>query len=94
MQAWQIYMQEFRARGERAAAQPFDREQALAEAAHEAYRITSNRLTQEHGWNDEKALVMLRGFNSAVQNWAGQDSRDIEELRTTLERVERQFTNP
>jgi hypothetical protein len=92
MQAWHIYMQEFRERGERAAAQPFGREHALAEAAHEAYRTTADRLTREHGWGDEKTLVILRGFNAAVQDWAGQDAADMDELGRTLARVETEFT--
>jgi hypothetical protein len=88
MEAWQIYMDEFRARGERASAQAFGREQGLAEAAHEAYRVTSNRLTQHHGWEDERALVVLRGFNAAVQEWVERGAADWTALEGELTRRE------
>lgn len=88
MEAWRIYVEEFRARGRRAAAQQFDRSNPLAEAAHEAYRVTSNRLTGEHGWQDERALVILRGFNAAARQWIEEGTGDWSRLERELERIE------
>lgn len=88
MHAWRIYMAELRARGEQAAARQIDRSEDLAEAVHEAYRATSDRLTREHGWNDERALVLLRGFNGAARSWIEDGGSDWASLERELARLE------
>ena len=89
MQVWQVYMDELRTRGARAAAQKIGRGDALAEAVHDAYRATSDRLTGEHGWDDERALVLLRGFNEAARSWIAGGARDWDSLEVELARLER-----
>ena len=93
MDAWQIYMEEFRRRGERAAAQEFGRDQLLSEAAHEAYEAASNRLTGEHGWEDEHTLVVMRGLNGAVQQWLARPGADWEALGEEMRRRETELRN-
>jgi hypothetical protein len=93
MDAWQIYMEEFRRRGERAAAQEFGRDQLLAEAAHEAYEAASNRLTGQHGWEDERTLVVMRGLNGAVQQWLARPGADWEALGEEMRRRETELRN-
>lgn len=88
MDAWQIYMEEFRRRGERAAAQQFSRDQLLSEAAHEAYEAAANRLTRDHGWEDEHTLVVMRGLNGAVQQWLAQPGADWDALGAEMRRRE------
>lgn len=88
MDAWQIYMEEFRRRGERAAAQEVGREQLLSEAAHEAYQAAANRMTSEHGWEDEHTLVVMRGLNGAVQQWMSRPGTDWEALGVEMRRRE------
>lgn len=88
MDAWQVYMEEFRRRGERAAAQQVGRDQLLAEAAHDAYRAAADRLTSEHGWEDEHTLVVMRGLNGAVQQWMGRPGADWDALGREMRRRE------
>src|SRR5690606_41798602 len=38
--------------------QAFGRHDRIAEAAHEAYRTVADRLTSQHGWSDERTLVV------------------------------------
>lgn len=88
MDAWQIYMEEFRRRGERAAAQEVGRNQLLSEAAHEAYQAAADRLTSQHGWEDEHTLVVMRGLNGAVQQWMGRSGSDWDALGEEMRRRE------
>jgi hypothetical protein len=93
MQASRIYMQEFRARAERAYRQRFGRQALLTDAAHEAYRVATDRLTAEFGWDDEKALVVMRGLNSGVQGWLALGAVDLDSLERELERREAELEN-
>jgi hypothetical protein len=88
MEAWRLYFEEFQARGHTADAQRFGREDHLAEAAHDAYRATADRLTREHGWSDERTLVITRGLNAAVRQWLDQGDGDWDVLRFELQRRE------
>lgn len=88
MDAWQIYLEELRQRGGRAAAQEIGREEMLTEAAHDAYRAAADRMTQQHGWNDEHTLVVMRGLTGAVQDWIRRGSTDWDELGDEMRRRE------
>jgi hypothetical protein len=88
MEAWSIYLEEFRRRGEAASRQQFGREALLGEAAHDAYQVTADRMTSEHGWSDEHTLVVLRGMNAAVQQWLSGGGGDWERLGSELQRRE------
>ena len=93
MDAWQIYLEELRQRGGRAAAQEIGREEMLTEAAHDAYRAAADRMTQQHGWNDEHTLVVMRGLNGAVQEWMSRPGTDWDELSAEMERRETELKN-
>ncbi|MBR9990057.1 MAG: hypothetical protein KFH98_09895 [Gemmatimonadetes bacterium] len=93
MDASQIYMEEFRRRGERAAAQQVGRDQLLREAAHEAYQAASDRLTREYGWEDEHTLVVMRGLNGAVQQWMQKPGADWDALGEEMRRREEELKN-
>jgi len=93
MDAWRIYMEEFRRRGERAAAQQIGRDELLSEAAHEAYQAAANRMTTDHGWEDEHTLVVMRGLNGAVQEWMSRPGTDWDELSAEMERRETELKN-
>jgi hypothetical protein len=88
MEAWSIYLDEFRRRGEAASRQQFGRDALLGEAAHDAYQVTADRMTGEHGWSDEHALVVMRGMNAAVQQWLSGGSGDWDRLASELQRRE------
>jgi hypothetical protein len=86
MEPWQIYFDELRTRAGRIDGETFDRQQLLAEAAHDAYRHTADRLTQEQGWDEERALVATRGMNETVREWiASEQPMDWDALRSRLE---------
>ena len=93
MKASTLYMQEFRARAGRAREQRFGRQLMLTDAAHEAYRVATNRLTGEFGWDDERALVVMRGLNSGVQRWLELGAMDLDALEKDLDRYEAELTD-
>jgi hypothetical protein len=88
MKAAGLYLEEFRRRGEKANAQQFGRQELLAEAAHDAYQVTANQLTQQHGWDDERTLVVMRGLNAAVKQWMEAGTADWDALDRSLQQRE------
>jgi hypothetical protein len=91
MNAATIYLEEFRRRGEKANAQRFGRQELLTEAAHDAYQAAADRLTQQHGWDDERALVVMRGLNLTVQRWLDSGGGDWDALDRALQQQESQI---
>lgn len=89
MDAWQVYLEEFRRRGERAAEQRFGRDELLNEAAHDAYQTAADRMVREFGWSDEHTLVVMRGLNEAVKGWIQRGARDWDGLEESLRERER-----
>jgi hypothetical protein len=85
MRAWELYYDDFRRRAARADGQRFERETLLAEAAHEAYRTTANALSEQHGWHEERALVVTRGMNDVVKRWIDGGAEDWDKLRISLQ---------
>jgi hypothetical protein len=88
MDAWQVYMEEFRSRAERAQQQRFGRQSMYTEAAHDAYQAATDRLTREHGWDAERALVVMRGLNAGVQEWLQLGAVELDALAAELRRRE------
>jgi hypothetical protein len=89
MEAWRIYYDELRSRAGRAAEQQFDQAALVAEAAHDAYQHTADRLAREDGWTEERALVVTRGMNETVREWIARGGYDWDDLRRRLrERAE------
>lgn len=91
MSAAQVYMDEFRRRALKAQQQRFGRQALLTEAAHDAYQAATDRLTGEHGWDSERALVIMRGLNAGVQHWLRLGAVDLDVLGRDLERREREL---
>ena len=83
MEPWQMYLDTLRQRATKVPDRAFGREELLAEAAHDAYQTTTNRLTQE-GWNEEEALIVTRMFGQTVKEWLARDSSDWDRLRDEL----------
>lgn len=88
MDAWQIYLDEFRRRGEKAHGQRFGRQELLTEAAHDAYQATADQLTRDHGWSDDRTLVVMRGLNDAVRRWLDMGGMEWDALGEALQRRE------
>jgi hypothetical protein len=91
MDAWHVYLQEFRQRGEKANAQQFARQELLTEAAHDAYQAASDRMTRDHGWEDAHTLVVMRGLNEAVRDWLRTGDTDWDALGRELHRREQEL---
>ncbi|HSJ09584.1 MAG TPA: hypothetical protein VK928_06700 [Longimicrobiales bacterium] len=89
MHAWQVYMEEFRRRAEPAAESQFERSRLLGDAAHEAYQAAADRLTRDHAWQDEEALVVMRGLMTEVKTWIDGGDSDWQALGESLRRMER-----
>jgi hypothetical protein len=88
MQAAAVFMKEFRRRGEAAGAQRFGRQELLTEAAHDAYQATADLLTEQHGWDDERTLFVMRGLNAAVKRWLDAGGVDWNALDEALRQRE------
>lgn len=91
MDAWQIYLDEFRQRGAKAHGQRFGRQELLTEAAHDAYQAVADRMTRDHGWSDEHTLVVMRGLNEVVRRWLEMGGMDWDVLGETLRRREHEL---
>ena len=92
MHAWEIYLAELRQRAPGAESWRGVGRDRIGEAAHEAYRAASDRLTGRHHWDDEHTLVVMRGLNAAVREWLDSDG-DWTALERELERREREVTD-
>ena len=93
MQAWQVYLEELRQRIPDGTGDVFGREQLISEAAHDAYQRASDRMTRDHGWEDERTLVVMRGLNAAVKDWIGRGDSSWDTLGDDLQRREAEATN-
>jgi hypothetical protein len=88
-QAWEVYFDELRRRAER---EPrFEREDAIAEAAHEAYRWTADHMTRA-GWPDDRTLVVTHAFGETVKAWLARPDRDWDALRDELRARSEEWT--
>jgi hypothetical protein len=94
MQAWQVYLEELRQRVPDGAADVFGREQLISEAAHDAYQRAADRMTRDHGWEDERTLVVMRGLNAAVKEWIDRGGQDWDALGNALRGREEQAHPP
>jgi hypothetical protein len=84
MEPWEVYYEELRRRAGGARVQRFDREETIAQAAHEAYRVTADRLTNDGGWADDRVLVVTHAFGQTVKEWIARGGEDWEGLREGL----------
>lgn len=89
---WKIYYDEFARRAEPIVRQSIGRDDDLAKAAHEAYRVTSNRLTEDERWQDDAVLVLTRGLNQATKEWIATGRGDLTRLQALLETRWREWT--
>ena len=85
MEPWQLYFDELKRRTGGLPDRAFGRAEIIAEAAHDAYQVTTDRLTSD-GWNEEAALMVTRIFGQAVKEWLGKGSQDWTALQTELGR--------
>jgi hypothetical protein len=93
MDAWQVYLDEFRRRAGPDHAQRFSRQERLTEAAHDAYQAAADLMIRQHGWRDEHTLVVMRGFNAGVKQWLATGSGDWDALARELRRREEEVRN-
>ena len=91
MEAWQVYLHELRQRVPDGTHEMFGHEDLIRVAAHDAYQRAADRMTSEHGWNDEHTLVVMRGLNAAVKEWLEGGRADWESLGGELQRREQEL---
>ena len=93
MEPWQYYLDELQRRAQGIPPAGFGRAELLAEAAHDAYRATTDQLTQS-GWDGERALMVTRLFGQVVKDWLSRGGDDWDKLRAELDRRYTQWTQP
>jgi len=79
MEPWKYYLDRLGERVGRTPPNLLGREDLIAEAAHEAYQSTTNRLTAE-GWDEEEAITVTRMFGQTVKHWLDTGNRDWDDL--------------
>lgn len=82
---WQVYYEELLERIEGIEEQRFNRAEDTAEAAHEAYQATTDRLTNQLDYAEGDALGLGKAFGRAVDAWIEDGSFDVDELAEMLE---------
>lgn len=82
---WQIYREELLERAEDIPEQRFNVEADMAEAAHEAYESTVDRLVNQFDYEEAEALALAKAFGRAVKEWIGEGHFDWDELTEKLE---------
>ena len=68
-EAWIIFLEELRDRGEDIPEQEVNRGEDMAEAVHEAYQATADRLHLQEGWKEDRALRITKGFVKVSKQW-------------------------
>jgi hypothetical protein len=81
---WEIYYDAFERRAARIPAQLFERERDFAEAAHDAYRFTADRLSEHDHWDPDRTLLVTRAFGQTVKEWIAAGQHDLPALRDQL----------
>lgn len=82
---WQIYREELLDRGGDIPDQEFSRAEDMAEAAHEAYEATVDRLVNQLDYDEKDALGLAKAFGRAVESWIDEAHFDTDELTEKLE---------
>lgn len=93
MEPWQQYLDVLQRGAERIPSHAFGRGELLAEAAHDAYQQTSDRLTST-GWDPENTLTIMRMLNQVTKDWIGSDGEDWDGLRRDMQRHYEAWTRP
>lgn len=75
MEPWRYYLDRLEEKVGELPPETLGRTELIADAAHDAYQATADRLTAE-GWDDEHVLTITRLFGQAVQDWLHSGSQD------------------
>lgn len=90
-EAWHIYHEELMSRAGHVPGQFFDQEDELAEAAHDAYESTVDRLVEQQDFSEGDALTLAKGFNRTVKAWIEEGQFDFDELRERLQQRQEEW---
>lgn len=82
---WQIYRDELFDRARDIPDQQFNIEADLAEAAHETYESTVDRLVNQLDYRETDALTLTKAFGRAVKDWMSEGHFDWDDLIEKLE---------
>ncbi len=73
---WIIFLEELRDRGEDIPEQEVNRADDMAEAVHEAYQATADRLPLQLDWSEGRALKISKGFVRVAKAWIKDSERE------------------
>jgi len=90
-EAWIIYLEELRERGEEIPYQQFNREEDMREVAHEAYEATADRLHNQLDFSEEEALRITKSFMRTVKEWIEEGTMEWDDLEESLELVQQEW---
>ena len=82
---WQVFFEEFRRSTDDVPERVAARGVELEDAAHDAYRETTDLLASEHGYEEDEALALAKVFAREVKKWLEEGDPEMEELRERLE---------
>jgi len=93
MEVWQHYLMALQQDAERIPTHAFGRGDLLAEAAHNAYQQTSDRLVAE-GWDPESTLTVMRLLNQVTGSWIDRDGVNWDGLSREMQAQYEAWTRP
>ncbi|TVP58956.1 MAG: hypothetical protein EA351_02525 [Gemmatimonadales bacterium] len=67
--AWIIFLEELRDRGEDIPQQEVNRGEDMAEAVHETFQATTDRLHLQENWKESRARRITKGFVKIATAW-------------------------
>lgn len=88
---WMIFLDELKDRAEDIPDQELNREDDMAEAAHEAYEATADRLHRQLDWDEGEAIGLARSFMHVVKTWIDEGDMDWDVLEERLEILQEEW---
>ncbi len=88
---WKIYYDELYDRAADIPEQEFDRDEDMAEAAHEAYEAATDRLVNQLDYREDEALGLTHTFGRVVKAWIGGKVLDWDDLLERLETAQEEW---
>lgn len=86
---WIVFLEELKDSGEGIPEQELNRAEDMAEAVHEAYQATADRLHVQLDWKEGRALRISKGFVRVAKKWiedsTSEGVMDWDELEERLE---------
>lgn len=88
---WKVYFTELRRRGTKIPPHAPGGDERMAEAAHDAYRATADRLLDEAGYTEDESLALTRRFGGVVQSWMRDSGSEWDDLERRLREAQAEW---